>query len=187
MAVWFSGVNMAYVPLGFAAAWELRSTHCLTAVLASLIAAGEIKLDRELYRLRNSGTCLLKKCHLQTFALIQLNSWTRASRINFRKFYFFFAKAACFQIMRKLAPFENFPLYARAVWVPLSTCTNRLLLAALKEPEDSGTTKLDVRKTPPKMLPFLSKHCMCTIPIFVLQMTMAISVKVQIKIEYQML
>ena len=48
--------------------------------------------------------------------------------------------------------------------------TNRLLLAALEEPEDSGTTqKGDVKKTPAKMLPsILSKYCMCTIPIFVL-------------------
>ena len=46
----------------------------------------------------------------------------------------------------------------------------RLLLAALEEPEDSGTTqKEDVKKTPAIMLlSTLSKHCMCTIPIFVL-------------------
>ena len=43
---------------------------------------------------------------------------------------------------------------------------NRLLTAALKEYEDSGTTqKEDVRKTPAKMLPS-TKYCMCTICIF---------------------
>ena len=47
--------------------------------------------------------------------------------------------------------------------------TNRLLLAALEEYEDSGTTqKEDVKKTPAKMLPLTrSKHCMHTICIFV--------------------
>ena len=47
--------------------------------------------------------------------------------------------------------------------------TNRLLLAVLEEYGDSGTTqKKDVKKTPAKMLPStLSKHCMCTISIFV--------------------
>ena len=47
--------------------------------------------------------------------------------------------------------------------------TNRLLIAALEEYEDSGTTqKEDVKKTPAKMLPStLSKDCMCTICIFV--------------------
>ena len=44
--------------------------------------------------------------------------------------------------------------------------TNRLLIAALEEYEDSGTTqKEDVKKTPAKMLPS-TKHCMCTICIF---------------------
>ena len=49
--------------------------------------------------------------------------------------------------------------------------TNRLLLAASEEYGDSGTTqKKDVKKTPAKMLPStLSKHCMCTISIFVIQ------------------
>ena len=48
--------------------------------------------------------------------------------------------------------------------------TNRVLLAALEEYGDSGTAqKKDVKKTPVKMLPStLSKHCMCTISIFVL-------------------
>ena len=47
--------------------------------------------------------------------------------------------------------------------------TNRLLLAASEEYGDSGTTqKKDVKETPAKMLPStLSKHCMCTISIFV--------------------
>ena len=47
--------------------------------------------------------------------------------------------------------------------------TNRLPLASLEEYEDSGTTqKEDAKKTPAKMLPStLSKHCMCTICIFV--------------------
>ena len=47
--------------------------------------------------------------------------------------------------------------------------TNRLLLAASEEYGDSGTTqKKDVKKTPAKMLlSTLSKHCMCTINIFV--------------------
>jgi len=47
--------------------------------------------------------------------------------------------------------------------------TNRLLLAASEEYEDSGTTqKKDVKKIPGKMLPpTLSKHCMCTVSIFV--------------------
>ena len=47
--------------------------------------------------------------------------------------------------------------------------TNRPLLAASEEYGDSGTTqKKDVKKTPAKMLPStLSKHCMCTISIFV--------------------
>ena len=45
--------------------------------------------------------------------------------------------------------------------------TNRLLIAALEEYEDSGTTqKEDVKKTPAKVLPS-TKHCMCTICIFV--------------------
>ena len=45
--------------------------------------------------------------------------------------------------------------------------TNRPLIAAFKEYEDSGTTlKEDVKKTPAKMLPS-TKHCMCTICIFV--------------------
>ena len=59
---------------------------------------------------------------------------------------------------------------SRAVRVPSSTCTNRLLLAALDwKPEDPGTTQEDVKKTPGKMLPsIISKHCMCTILIFVL-------------------
>ena len=49
--------------------------------------------------------------------------------------------------------------------------TNRLLIAVLQEYEDSGTTqKEDVKKTPAKMLPS-TKHCMCTICIFVV-MTM---------------
>ena len=48
--------------------------------------------------------------------------------------------------------------------------TNRLLLVS-EEYGDSGTTqKKDVKKTPAKMLPStLSKHCMCTISIFVVQ------------------
>ena len=42
--------------------------------------------------------------------------------------------------------------------------TNRLLIAVS---EDAGTTqKEDVKKTPAKMLPS-TKHCMCTICIFV--------------------
>ena len=47
--------------------------------------------------------------------------------------------------------------------------TTRLLIDALEEYEDSGTIqKEDVKKTPAKMLPStLSKHCMCTICIFV--------------------
>ena len=47
--------------------------------------------------------------------------------------------------------------------------TNRLLLAALEECEDSRTTqKEDVKKTPAKITPStLSKHCMHTICIFV--------------------
>ena len=47
--------------------------------------------------------------------------------------------------------------------------TNRLLFAASEEYEDSGTTqKKDVEETLAKMLPStLSKHCMCTISIFV--------------------
>ena len=55
-------------------------------------------------------------------------------------------------------------------YIPSSTCTNRLLLAVLEEPEDSDTTrKEDVKKTPAKMLPsILTKHCMRTIPICVL-------------------
>ena len=45
--------------------------------------------------------------------------------------------------------------------------TNRLLIAALEEYEDSDTTqKEDVKKTPAKMLPS-TKHCMYTISIFV--------------------
>ena len=50
--------------------------------------------------------------------------------------------------------------------------SNRLLLAALEEPEDSGTTqKEDIKKTPAIMLPsILSIHCMCTIPILVMTM-----------------
>ena len=50
------------------------------------------------------------------------------------------------------------PGYTGPVQVPSSTCTNRLLLAALEEPEDSGTTqKEDVKKTPAIMLaPVLS-------------------------------
>ena len=46
--------------------------------------------------------------------------------------------------------------------------TNRLLLAALEEYGDSGTTqKTDVKKTPATMLPStLSRHCMCTISSF---------------------
>ena len=43
---------------------------------------------------------------------------------------------------------------------------SRVLIAALEEYEDSGTTqKEDVKKTLAKMLP--STHCMCTICIFV--------------------
>ena len=47
--------------------------------------------------------------------------------------------------------------------------SNKLLIAALEEYEDLGTTqKKDVRNTPAKMLPStLSKHCMCNIHIFV--------------------
>ena len=47
--------------------------------------------------------------------------------------------------------------------------TTRLLIAALEEYEDSGTAqKEDVKKMPAKMLPStFSKHCMCTICIFV--------------------
>ena len=49
--------------------------------------------------------------------------------------------------------------------------TNRLLLVASEEYGDSGTTqKKDVTKIPAKMLPStLSKHCMCTIRIFVVK------------------
>ena len=45
-----------------------------------------------------------------------------------------------------------------------------LLLADLEEPEDSGIMQTeDDKKTPAKMLPsILNKHCMCTMPIFVL-------------------
>ena len=44
---------------------------------------------------------------------------------------------------------------------------NRLLTAVLEEYEDSGTTqKENVKKTPAKMLPS-TKHCTCTICIFV--------------------
>ena len=47
--------------------------------------------------------------------------------------------------------------------------TNRLLLAASEKHEYSSTTqKKDVKKTPAKMLPLtLTKHCMCTVSIFV--------------------
>ena len=47
--------------------------------------------------------------------------------------------------------------------------TKRLLLAVSEEYGDSGTIqKKDVKKTPVKMLlSTLSKHCMCTISIFV--------------------
>ena len=46
--------------------------------------------------------------------------------------------------------------------------TTRLLITALEEYEDSGATQIDVKKTPAKMLPStLSKYCMCTICIFV--------------------
>ena len=45
--------------------------------------------------------------------------------------------------------------------------TNRLQISALEEYEDSGTTQMeDVKKTLAKMLPS-TKHCMCTICIFV--------------------
>ena len=57
----------------------------------------------------------------------------------------------------------------RAVRAPSSTCSyNRLLLAVVEEPEDSGTTQNeDVKKTSAKMLPsILSKLCMCTIRIY---------------------
>ena len=49
--------------------------------------------------------------------------------------------------------------------------TNRLLLAALEEYGDSGTTqRKDVKKTPAKMLPStLSEHCMHTISNFVVK------------------
>ena len=44
--------------------------------------------------------------------------------------------------------------------------TNRPLLSALEEYEDSGTTQKEDVKTPAKMLPpALSKHCICTISI----------------------
>ena len=46
--------------------------------------------------------------------------------------------------------------------------TTRLLSTALKENEDSGATQKEDVKTPAKMLPStLSKHCMCTIRIVV--------------------
>ena len=47
--------------------------------------------------------------------------------------------------------------------------TTRLLITALEEYEDSGATqKEDVKKTPAKTLSStLSKHCMCTMCIFV--------------------
>ena len=47
--------------------------------------------------------------------------------------------------------------------------TNRLQLAASEDYGDSGTTqKKDIKKTPAKMLQSTpSKHCMCTISIFV--------------------
>ena len=47
--------------------------------------------------------------------------------------------------------------------------TTRLLIAALAEYENSGTTQKDgVKKTSARMLPStLSRHCMCTICIFV--------------------
>ena len=53
--------------------------------------------------------------------------------------------------------------------------TNRVLLAASEEYEDSGTTrKKDVKKSQAKMLtPTLSKHCIA----FLLQMIMANSLK----------
>ena len=44
--------------------------------------------------------------------------------------------------------------------------TTSVLIAALEEYEDSGTTQMeDVKKTPAKMLP--STHFVCTIWIFV--------------------
>ena len=46
--------------------------------------------------------------------------------------------------------------------------TNRLLLAASDKCEGLGTIQKDVKKKPAKMLPpTLSKQCMCTISIFV--------------------
>ena len=49
--------------------------------------------------------------------------------------------------------------------------TNKMLLAALEEYGDSGTAqKKDVKKTPAKMPPSTqSKHCMCTISIYVVK------------------
>ena len=44
--------------------------------------------------------------------------------------------------------------------------TNRLLIAALEEYEDSCRHNEDVKKTPAIMLPS-TKHCMCSICIFV--------------------
>ena len=52
-----------------------------------------------------------------------------------------------------------------------------MLIAALEEYEDSGTTqKEDVKKTPAKMLP--SIHCVCTICIFVVNARIVIKISV---------
>ena len=62
--------------------------------------------------------------------------------------------------------------------------TNRLLIAALEEYEDSSTTqKEDVKKTPAKVLP-LTKHCMCTICVVVVNDYNKLMLKL---IEYQWL
>ena len=67
----------------------------------------------------------------------------------------------------------------RAVRIPSSTCTNRMLLAALEEPEDSGTTqKEDVKKTTSQNATI---NIVCGLYNFFLQMTMANSVKVEKK------
>ena len=68
----------------------------------------------------------------------------------------------------------------RAVRIQSSTCTNRMLLAALDwKPEDSGTTqKEDVKKTTSQNATI---NIVCGLYNFFLQMTMANSVKVEKK------
>ena len=131
---------IAACTLSYLCAGELRNAHCLTAALASLIVAGERKLERGPLGLGTSGAGLVLKkdkapvvIFRTCLALLYYSScstpcsWAElnfsprrlgSAQLRFRREnkilkVFIFAR---FRIMRKTAPFENFTLYSTCGW-----------------------------------------------------------------------